>query len=96
MSVLLLPIVYGITVSEKTAIKLKKNILFSPRKVEEYNYQKIVFDKKLLKEVSFNTIYEYNCTSSEHSNINDFSQVYLPYMDKENGMMIGLHVRVIK
>ena len=60
----------------------------------------MIFDKKLLtkvlSEIGFSSVKEYDWRETEHSDIDDFSQAYLPHMDKENGMMMSLNLEAIK
>jgi predicted SAM-dependent methyltransferase len=62
----------------------------------EYNYHKVCFDFRSLRRdlflLGFNWIYRYDWRSTDHSNFDDFSQAYLPHMNKENGMLMSLNV----
>jgi hypothetical protein len=49
-----------------------------------------------LKTIGFDKIYKYDWRNTEHSDIDDFSQCYLPHMDKENGKLMSLNVEAIK
>jgi len=49
-----------------------------------------------LKSIGFKRVYEYDWRNTEHSNIDDFSQAYLPHMDKENGTLMSLNIEAIK
>lgn len=37
-----------------------------------------------------------NWRETEHSDVDDFSQAYLPHMDKENGILMSLNIEAIK
>lgn len=50
----------------------------------------------ILKEIGFVNIKRYSWRQTEHSNIDDFSQAYIPHMDKENGMLMSLNIEAIK
>jgi SAM-dependent methyltransferase len=52
--------------------------------------------KKDLTEVGFTNVYRYDWRQTEHSNIDDYSQCYLPHMDKENGKLMSLNVESVK
>ena len=52
--------------------------------------------EKDLKEIGFRDICRYDWRDTEHSHIDDFSQCYLPHMDKKNGMLMHLNVRATK
>lgn len=49
-----------------------------------------------LEKIGFNSISRYDWRQTEHAHIDDFSQCYLPHMDKENGMLMSLNVEAIK
>jgi predicted SAM-dependent methyltransferase len=63
-------------------------------------YHKTTYDfvslKKVLENVGFTEVSRYNWRETDHSTFDDFSQAYLPHMDKENGTLISLNVECIK
>jgi hypothetical protein len=65
-----------------------------------FNYHYCGWDFKTLKEdltlIGFKDIKLYNWRETEHSHIDDFSQCYLPHMDKENGLLMSLNVEARK
>lgn len=81
-------------------LELLLGLLVGGQKVGEYDYHKMIFDKKLLtsilKKIGFKSVIEYDWKKTEHQNIDDFSQAYLPHMDKENGMLMSLNLEAIK
>jgi len=66
----------------------------------EYNYHYISFDFKsleiVLKKIGFKLVYRYDWKETEHKDYDDFSQAYLPHMDKENGVLMSLNVEAVK
>lgn len=66
----------------------------------QYDYHKVNFDITKLSNhlinAGFTNIRRYDWRSTEHSYIDDYSQSYLPHMDKENGMLMSLNVEAIK
>lgn len=58
-----------------------------------FNFETLQMD---LKELGFKEIYRYDWRKTEHSNIDDYSQAYLPHMDKENGIQVSLNIEAIK
>jgi predicted SAM-dependent methyltransferase len=58
-----------------------------------YNYNSL---KKMLKRVGFKDIQRYNWQETEHCNVDDFSQAYIPHMDKKAGLLISLNVEAKK
>jgi hypothetical protein len=67
---------------------------------EQYIYHKTVYEffglKKILEELRFVDIKRYDWRKTEHAKHDDFSQSYIPHMDKENGTLISLNVEAIK
>jgi len=86
--------------SKSDDLELLLGLLVGEQKVGEYDYHKMEFDKKLLTkillEIGFSEVRKYDWRETEHSYIDDFSQAYLPHMDKENGMLMSLNLEAIK
>ena len=65
-----------------------------------YIYHKTIYDfksiKTLLEHNKFKNIKRYDWRDTEHSHIDDYSQAYVPHMDKENGTLISLNVECSK
>lgn len=65
-----------------------------------YNFHYMAFDFKflseMLKKVGFKSVERYDWRKTEHADIDDYSQAYIPHMDKENGMPVSLNVEAIK
>jgi predicted SAM-dependent methyltransferase len=65
-----------------------------------YNIHYNVFDFESLKtalvEVGFGNIAKYDWRNTEHADMDDYSQAYIPHMDKENGILISLNIECIK
>ena len=64
------------------------------------NYHYIGFDYKMLskelKDIGFKDVYLWDWRDTEHCEIDDFSQAYLPHMDKDNGTLMSLNIEAIK
>lgn len=58
-----------------------------------FNHEKLESD---LEEAGFVAVRRYNWKETTHRNHDDFSQAYLPHMDKENGRLMSLNVEAIK
>ena len=60
----------------------------------------IVFDEESLKlnlhNVGFRTMRKWDWRKTEHAYHDDYSQAYLPHMDKENGFHMSLNLEAIK
>jgi len=52
--------------------------------------------KKELIEIGFSNVERYDWQQTEHYNIDDFTQSYLPHMDKENGLLMSLNIEAKK
>jgi len=65
-----------------------------------YNIHYNVFDYNTLKisleSVGFESIQRYDWTKTEHADVDDYSQSYIPHMDKKNGKLISLNVEATK
>jgi predicted SAM-dependent methyltransferase len=49
-----------------------------------------------LKSIGFKSVYRYDWRETEHSHVDDYTQSYLPHMDKKNGVLLSLNVEAIK
>jgi len=60
----------------------------------------ICFDKatllSCLSSVGFQIVREWDWRDTIHKHYDDFSQAYLPHMDKENGMHMSLNLEAVK
>lgn len=50
----------------------------------------------LLNKIGFKEYGIYDWRKTDHANIDDHSQAYIPHMDKENGTLISLNIEAIK
>lgn len=81
-------------------LELLLGFLVGGQKAGEYDYHHMVFDEKLLtkvlKEIGFTDIHKYDWRTTDHSTLDDFSQAYLPHMDKEHGKLMSLNIEAKK
>ena len=65
-----------------------------------HDYHKMIFDQQLLTQnlldVGFQGVRPWNWRTTEHSHVDDFSQAYIPHMDKENGRHMSLNLEGLK
>jgi predicted SAM-dependent methyltransferase len=65
-----------------------------------YNIHYNVFDfaslSRSLEQAGFVNARRYDWRQTEHADIDDFSQAYIPHMDKEHGTLISLNVECDK
>jgi hypothetical protein len=66
----------------------------------EYNFHHVAFDFKFLEKhltkVGFKNIRRYDWRKTRHKDYDDFSQAYIPHMDKEHGILMSLNVEAEK
>ena len=64
------------------------------------NTHYIVFDyaylSEVLTKVGFKNIHRYDWRQTIHKDYDDYSQAYIPHMDKERGILISLNVEATK
>lgn len=64
------------------------------------NTHYIVFDysylSEVLQKVGFKNIHRYDWRQTIHKDYDDYSQAYIPHMDKEHGILISLNVECEK
>jgi len=65
-----------------------------------YDYHKMIFDEDFLRRdllaLGFREVRRWNWRTTEHSCIDDYSQAYLPHMEKENGRLMSLNLEAVK
>ena len=49
-----------------------------------------------LKEVGFSETRLWDWRTTEHAHMDDYSQAYIPHMDKENGTLVSLNIEAVK
>lgn len=80
-------------------LPLLRGLLYGGQTYDQ-NYHYCGWDFKTisddLKSIGFKSVERYDWRETEHSHIDDFSQCYLPHMDKENGMLMSLNVEAVK
>lgn len=64
------------------------------------NYHYIGFDFKTLKEdlesIGFKNVRKWDWGRVEHGHVDDYSQCYIPHMDKKNGKLMSLNIEAEK
>lgn len=65
-----------------------------------YNIHYNVFDERslsaLLQECGYTDVSRYDWRETEHADVDDYSQAYIPHMDKDNGVLISLNMEARK
>jgi predicted SAM-dependent methyltransferase len=67
---------------------------------DNYDFHKMIFSydslsHSLLK-IGFKEVNKYDWKETDHSSMDDYSQSYLPHMDKTNGTLMSLNVEALK
>lgn len=66
----------------------------------QYDFHKMIFDEKLLRErlrqTGFLSISRYDWRNIDHAWLDDYSQAYLPHMDKQRGQLMSLNLEAVK
>ena len=67
---------------------------------DEYDFHGMIFDEPslsaALREVGFAETRLWDWRTTEHAHMDDYSQAYLPHLDKENGTLVSLNVEAMK
>lgn len=67
---------------------------------DAHDYHKMIFDEPSLiarlKAAGFSSTRHWDWRTTEHAGVDDYSQAYLPHMDKEKGTLVSLNVEAIK
>lgn len=67
---------------------------------DQYDFHKMVFDEKSLSaallSAGFSEVRRWDWRTSDHADMDDYSQAYLPHMDKENGTLVSLNLEAVK
>lgn len=84
---------------ENKNIRILRGFLYGGQNYKE-NYHYCSWDFNCLKEdlelAGFKNVKRYDWRETEHSHIDDFSQCYLPHMDKEKGKLMSLNIEATK
>jgi predicted SAM-dependent methyltransferase len=67
---------------------------------DEWDFHKMIFDEQTLEHdlraVGFTSIRRWDWRETEHRDIDDYTQAYLPHMDKSAGRLMSLNVEAIR
>jgi SAM-dependent methyltransferase len=67
---------------------------------DEYDYHKMVFDEPFLSTalyaIGFSSVQRWDWRATEHAKVDDFSQAYIPHLNKESGLHMSLNLEAIK
>ena len=82
-------------------LKLLKRLITGYYKSKsDVDYHRAVYDEKtlsnLLLECGFSRVLKYDWRRTSHADHDDYSQAYLPHMDKEHGLHMSLNLEAVK
>lgn len=67
---------------------------------DQYDFHGMIYDEpslaEAMKEVGFSETRLWDWRSTEHAHMDDYSQAYIPHMDKENGTLVSLNIEGVK
>lgn len=67
---------------------------------DAYDFHGMIFDAPSLsadlREVGFSETRRWDWRTTEHAEMDDYSQAYIPHMDKENGTLVSLNLEAVK
>lgn len=67
---------------------------------DEYDVHKMIFDEpsltRALLDVGFTSVRHWDWRESDHAGLDDYSQAYLPHMDKDHGRLMSLNLEAIR
>lgn len=66
---------------------------------DQYDFHGMIFDEvslsRALRDAGFSSTRRWNWRTTEHAMIDDYSQAYIPHMDKDNGTLVSLNIEGI-
>ncbi len=67
---------------------------------DHYDYHRMIFDEPLLTgllhQAGFHEVRRWDWRETGHRQIDDYSQAYLPHLDKESGRLMSLNLEAVK
>lgn len=65
-----------------------------------YDYHKMIFDEGYLRrdlyELGFREVRRWDWRATEHTDVDDYSQAYLPHLNKDTGRLMSLNLEALK
>lgn len=66
---------------------------------DQYDFHSMIFDEadltRALNEAGFADVRHWDWRTTEHNWLDDYSQAYIPHMDKDNGTLVSLNLEAI-
>lgn len=74
--------------------------LISGGQRDPFDFHKMIFDRPFLTsalhQVGFNEVRPWDWRTTEHAQVDDYSQAYLPHLAKESGTQMSLNLEAVK
>jgi len=66
----------------------------------EHDFHKMIFDEEFLSRellaIGFREVRRWDWRTTEHVEVDDYSQAYLPHLDKDTGKLMSLNIEAVK
>jgi predicted SAM-dependent methyltransferase len=66
----------------------------------EHDFHKMLFDEDFLRtvllDIGFREVRRWDWRSTEHTGVDDYSQAYIPHLNKEHGRLMSLNLEAVK
>lgn len=67
---------------------------------DQHDFHKMIFDEpfltRALEEVGFSRVHRWDWRMTEHAAVDDYSQAYIPHLDKEHGTLMSLNLEAVR
>ena len=66
----------------------------------EHDFHKMIFDEDFLRrelfDIGFQEVRRWDWRMTEHTEVDDYSQAYIPHLNKEEGRLMSLNLEAVK
>ena len=66
----------------------------------EHDFHKMIFDEDFLRrellDTGFREVRRWDWRTTEHADVDDYSQAYIPHLHKEDGRLMSLNLEAVK
>ena len=67
---------------------------------DSHDFHKMIFDEPFLTHellgLGFHNVHRWDWRATEHADVDDYSQSYLPHLDKQNGTLVSLNLEAVR
>ncbi len=65
-----------------------------------HDFHKMIFDEEFLRrellDIGFKKVYRWDWRTTEHTDVDDYSQAYIPHLHKQDGKLMSLNIEAVK